>query len=47
MKVSMHGGKVVDAAIKAVIDRTDGLHYQIDFGKKQTALVHEWQVVKD
>jgi hypothetical protein len=43
----MHGGKVVDAVIKAVIDRTDGLHYQIDFGNEQTALVHEWQVVKD
>ena len=47
VKVSMHGGKVVDAVIKAVIDRRDALHYQIDFGKEQTALVAEWQVVKD
>jgi len=38
VKVSMHGGKVVDAVIKAVIDRTDGLHYQIDFGNERTAL---------
>jgi hypothetical protein len=43
----MHGGKVIDAVIKAVIDRTDGLHYQVDFGNEQTALVGEWQVVKD
>jgi hypothetical protein len=28
----MHGGKILDAVIKAVIDKTDGLHYQIDFG---------------
>jgi hypothetical protein len=47
IKVSMHGGKVIDAVIKAVIDRTDGLHYQIDFGKERTALISEWQVVKN
>ena len=45
VKVSMHGGKVVDAVIKAIIDRRDALHYQVDFGKEQTALVAEWQVV--
>jgi hypothetical protein len=33
IRVSMHGGKIVEAVIKAVIDNTDGLHYQIDFGK--------------
>jgi hypothetical protein len=43
----MHGGKIVDAVIKAILDKTDGLHYQIDFGKEQTALIREWQVVKD
>jgi hypothetical protein len=35
----MHGGRVIDAVIKAVIDRKDDLHYQIDFGNEQTALV--------
>jgi hypothetical protein len=38
VKVSMHGGKVVDAVIKAAIDRTDGLHFQIDFRNERTAL---------
>jgi hypothetical protein len=47
IRVSMHDGKIVEAVIKAIIDKTDGLHYQIDFGKKQTALISEWQVVKD
>jgi hypothetical protein len=26
----MHGGKIVDAVIKAVLDTTDGLKYQVD-----------------
>jgi hypothetical protein len=32
------GGKIVDTVIKAIIDRTDGLHYQIDFGNEPTSL---------
>ena len=47
IRVSMHGGKIVDAVIKAIIDKTGGLHYQIDFGKEQTALISERQVVKN
>ncbi len=47
IRVSMHGGKIVDAVIKAIIDKTNGLHYQVDFGKEQTALVSEPQVVKN
>ena len=43
----MHGGKIVEAVIKAIIDKTDGLHLQVDYGKDQTALVHERQVVRD
>jgi hypothetical protein len=29
------------------IDNTDGLHYQVDIGKEQTALISERQVVKE
>jgi hypothetical protein len=47
IRVSMHGGKIVNAVIKAIIDKTDGLHYQVDFGNEQTALISEPQVVKD
>jgi hypothetical protein len=43
----MHGGKIVDAVIKAILDTTDGPKYQIDFGKDQTATVSERQVVRD
>jgi hypothetical protein len=46
IRVSMHGSKIVDAVIKAVLDATDGLKYQVDFGKDQTATVLERQIVK-
>jgi hypothetical protein len=47
IRVNMHAGKILDAIIKAVIDTTHGVQYQVDFGFDQTALVHEWQIVKD
>jgi hypothetical protein len=42
----MHRGRIVDATIKAIIDRTDGKRVQVDFGKNETALIHFWQVVE-
>jgi hypothetical protein len=46
IRVSMHGGRIVDAVIKAVHDEyTDGPRYQVDFGNDQTALIREWQIV--
>ena len=45
VKVSMHGGRIVDAVIKAVIDKTDGWHYQVDVGNEVTALVRASQIV--
>ena len=47
IKVNMHAGKIVDATIKAIIESTDGVKYQVDFGFDQTALIHEWQIVKE
>jgi hypothetical protein len=48
IRVSMHGGKIVDAIVKAILDDfTDGPRYQVDFGHDQTALIGEWQIVKD
>jgi hypothetical protein len=46
VRVNMHGGRIVDATIKAIIDRTDGKRLQVDFGKDETALIHLWQVVE-
>lgn len=47
IKVNMHAGKIVDATVKAIIESNDGVKYQVDFGFDQTALIHEWQIVKD
>jgi hypothetical protein len=39
VKVNLHTGRIVDATIKAIIERTDGKRLQVDFGKDETALV--------
>jgi hypothetical protein len=46
VKVNLHAGRIVDATVKAVIERTDGKRLQVDFGKDETAFVHLWQVVE-
>jgi hypothetical protein len=46
IRVNMHAGKIVDATIKPVIPQTDEVQLQVDFGFNQTALIHEWQVVR-
>jgi hypothetical protein len=46
IRVSMSGGKIVDAIIKAVMEHKDGLRFQVAFGHDQTALIGEWQIVK-
>ncbi|HXJ11723.1 MAG TPA: hypothetical protein VNH19_05560 [Candidatus Limnocylindrales bacterium] len=44
VEVTLHDGRIVEAVVKAVIDRTDGKRLQVDYGKDETALVHLWQV---
>jgi hypothetical protein len=44
----MHGGRIVDAVIKAVHDEyPDSVRYQVDFRKDRTALIRERQIVRD
>jgi hypothetical protein len=47
VSMQMHGGEIVDATIKAVIETTSDPQYQIDFGNDQTASVTERQIVKE
>jgi hypothetical protein len=47
IKVKIHAGKIVTATITAIIDSADGVKYEVDLGLDQTALVHEWQIVRD
>jgi hypothetical protein len=39
--------RILDAVIRAVIEESSGLRLQVDFGHEQTALIEEWQMVKD
>lgn len=36
-------GQGVDGVVKAIINRTDGVRLQVDYGKDETALVYLWQ----
>ena len=44
VKVSLQNGLLVDATVRAVVDKTDGVRLQVDYGKDGTALVQLWQV---
>ena len=46
LQVRLSAGRIVEATVKAVIERTDGKRLHVDFGKDETALVHFWQVVE-
>jgi hypothetical protein len=39
IRVNLHTGRIVEATIKAVINRNDGPRLHVDFGKDETALI--------
>jgi hypothetical protein len=45
VQASLSGGRVVEATVMAVINKTDGTRLQVSFGH-ETALIYLWQVVK-
>jgi hypothetical protein len=47
VKVSLPVGQIVEATIRAVIESTEGVQLQVDFGHEQTALVHERDVLSE
>ena len=42
--VSLSAGRVAGGVVKAVINRTDGIRLQVDYGKDETALIYVWLV---
>lgn len=42
--VTLHAGAIVDGTVRAIIERTDGIRLQVDYGKDQTELVERWRV---
>jgi hypothetical protein len=47
IRIKLSGGRIEEAAIKAIIERADGIRLQVDFGHDETALIESWQVVED
>jgi glucan biosynthesis protein len=47
IQMKSSGGRIEEAKVKAVIEHTDGIRVQVDFGYDQMALIELWQVVKD
>jgi hypothetical protein len=45
VKVNMHRGRIVEAEVKAVVEKTHGVRLQVSFGN-ETALIYLWQVVE-
>jgi hypothetical protein len=45
VQASLSGGRIVEATVMAVVNKTDGTRLQVSFGH-ETALIHLWQVVK-
>jgi len=43
VSVSLSAGRVVEGIVKAIINRTDEVRLQVDYGKDETALVYLWQ----
>ena len=42
----LSGGRIVEATVKAIVDRTDSVRLQVSFGD-ETALIYLWQIVKE
>jgi hypothetical protein len=45
LSVKLSGGRIVEATIKAIVEKTDGVRLQVSFGN-ETALIYLWQVVE-
>ena len=44
VSITLHTGRIVDGTVRAIVERTDGVHLQVDYGKDETALVELWRV---
>jgi hypothetical protein len=45
--VKLSAGRLIEAIVKAVVDTTEGIRLQVDFGHDETVLIYEWQVVEE
>jgi len=47
VSLTLHTGLIVEGTVRAVVERTDGVRLQVDYGKDETALVELWRVHAD
>jgi len=45
--VKLFRSRLASIALTAIVQRTDGLRLQVSYGHDLTALIYEWQVVKE
>jgi hypothetical protein len=43
--VKLSGGRIVEAEIKAVVQTTDGLRFNVSF-QSEAAMIYEWQIAE-
>jgi len=44
VSLTLHTGRMVDGTVRAIVEKTDGVHLQVDYGNDETALVELWRV---
>ena len=44
VSLTLHTGRIVDGTVRAIVEKTDGIRLQVDYGKYETALVELWRV---
>ena len=44
VSITLHTGLIVDGKVRAIVERADGVHLQVDYGQDETALVELWRV---
>jgi len=45
VKVTLSGGRLVEAEIKAIVETTEGKRLQVSFGV-ETARIYPWQIIE-
>ena len=43
----LSNGRIEESVVRAVVETTEGLKLQVDFGHDETALVYDWQIVEE
>jgi hypothetical protein len=44
VSITLQTGRMVEGTVRAIVERTDGIRLQVDYGKDETALVELWRV---